>query len=136
MSSIFYSTCSCYFVTCVLKIEKQRRIERIKQKRAQLQELLLQVKKPGCVHYLLCVCLLLPDLLSPCFLLWGPSDTWWGCTSASSPRPEPVTRHRICLKVVHLRGIWGRMDTCICMAESLFCPPETITTLLISCISI
>ena len=24
------------------------------------------------------------------------------------------------------------MDTCICMAESLCCPPETITTLLIS----
>ncbi|XP_059519697.1 transcription factor Dp-2 isoform X2 [Myotis daubentonii] len=35
-------TSSCYFVTCVSKIEKQRRIERIKQKRAQLQELLLQ----------------------------------------------------------------------------------------------
>ena len=29
------------------------------------------------------------------------------------------------------RGVWGRMDTCICMAESLCCPPETITTLLI-----
>ena len=27
----------------------------------------------------------------------------------------------------------GRMDTCICMAESLCCPPETITTLLINC---
>ena len=27
------------------------------------------------------------------------------------------------------RGLWGRMDTCICMAESLHCPPETITTL-------
>ena len=26
----------------------------------------------------------------------------------------------------------GRMDTCICMAESLPCSPETITTLLIS----
>ena len=25
----------------------------------------------------------------------------------------------------------GRMDTCICMAESLCCAPETITTLLI-----
>ena len=25
----------------------------------------------------------------------------------------------------------GRMDTCICMAESLHCSPETITTLLI-----
>ena len=30
------------------------------------------------------------------------------------------------------RGIWGRMDTCICMAESLCCPPETITILLIT----
>ena len=29
------------------------------------------------------------------------------------------------------RGIWGRMDTCICMAESFFCSTETITTLLI-----
>ena len=30
------------------------------------------------------------------------------------------------------RGIWGRMDTRICMAESLCCSPETVTTLLIS----
>ena len=29
------------------------------------------------------------------------------------------------------REVWGRMDTCICMAESLNCSPETITTLLI-----
>ena len=29
------------------------------------------------------------------------------------------------------RGIRGRMDTCVCMAESLCCQPETITTLLI-----
>ena len=28
------------------------------------------------------------------------------------------------------KGVWGRMDTCICMAES-FHPPETITALLI-----
>ena len=32
------------------------------------------------------------------------------------------------------RGVWGRMDTYICMAESLCCSPETITTLLISCV--
>ena len=30
------------------------------------------------------------------------------------------------------KGTWERMDTCICMAESLCCLPETITTLLIS----
>ena len=29
-------------------------------------------------------------------------------------------------------GVWGRMETCICMAESLCCSPETITILLIS----
>ena len=28
------------------------------------------------------------------------------------------------------RGVWGRMDTCICMAESLHRSPEAITTLL------
>ena len=28
------------------------------------------------------------------------------------------------------RGAWGRMDTCICMAESLRCSPDTITALL------
>ena len=29
------------------------------------------------------------------------------------------------------RRFWGRMDTCICMTESLHCSPETVTTLLI-----
>ena len=29
------------------------------------------------------------------------------------------------------REVWGRMDTCIWMAESLHCSPDTITTLLI-----
>ena len=29
------------------------------------------------------------------------------------------------------RGVWGRMDTCICTAESLHCSPETIITFLI-----
>ena len=29
------------------------------------------------------------------------------------------------------RGIWGGMDTCMCMSESLHCQPETVTTLLI-----
>ena len=28
------------------------------------------------------------------------------------------------------RGVWGRMDSCICMAESPCCPPEITTTLL------
>ena len=29
------------------------------------------------------------------------------------------------------REAWGRMEACICMAESLCCPPETITALLL-----
>ena len=33
---------------------------------------------------------------------------------------------------LHKRGVWGRMNTCICMTEFLCCPPETIPTLLIS----
>ena len=30
------------------------------------------------------------------------------------------------------RVVWARMDTCICMPESLCCPPETMTTLLMA----
>ena len=30
-------------------------------------------------------------------------------------------------------GVWGRMDTCVCTAESLCCPPKTTITLLIGC---
>ena len=33
-------------------------------------------------------------------------------------------------------GVWGRMDSCVCMAESLCYSPETITTLLIGYTSI
>ena len=33
-------------------------------------------------------------------------------------------------------GVWGRMDTCVCMAENLCHPPETITALLIGYTSI
>ena len=32
--------------------------------------------------------------------------------------------------------VWGRIDPCICMAESLRCPPEITTTLLIGYTSI
>ena len=33
---------------------------------------------------------------------------------------------------LNVTGVWRGMDTCISMAKSLFCPPETIPTLLIS----
>ena len=34
------------------------------------------------------------------------------------------------------RGVWERMDICICMDESLCYPPETVTALLIGYTSI
>lgn len=34
------------------------------------------------------------------------------------------------------KGVWGKMDTCMCTAESLHCSPETITILLIGYIPI
>ena len=37
-----------------------------------------------------------------------------------------MARNRICIETP------GRMDTCICIAEPVCCPPETVTTLLIS----
>lgn len=29
------------------------------------------------------------------------------------------------------RGVWGRIDTCICMVALLSCAPKTVTALLI-----
>jgi len=34
------------------------------------------------------------------------------------------------------RGVWGRMNTCICMLESLSYSPEIIAALLIGCIQV
>ena len=30
------------------------------------------------------------------------------------------------------RGVWGRKDTCVCMAKSLHCPPEATTLLFVN----
>ena len=47
----------------------------------------------------------------------------------------PTVQHRELCSMLHGsldgRGVQGRGDTCICVAESLRCPPNTITTLLI-----
>ena len=46
----------------------------------------------------------------------------------------PIVQHRELCSILcgslDGRGVWGRMDMCICMAESLHCPPKTITALL------
>ena len=47
--------------------------------------------------------------------------------------PDVTGNSAQCRVALHRRGVWGRMDTCIHMAESLCCAPETITRLLISC---
>ena len=49
---------------------------------------------------------------------------------------HPTVQHRELSSVLCGSLDWGgvcrRLDTCICMAESLRCSPEAITTLLIS----
>ena len=49
----------------------------------------------------------------------------------------PTAQHRELCSVLcgSLDGVWGRMDTCTCMAESLHCSPETLTTLFVNQLS-
>ena len=52
----------------------------------------------------------------------------------------PTVEHRELCSLSHGSldewGVWGRMDTRLCVAESVWCPPEIITTLLIDPTSI
>ena len=47
---------------------------------------------------------------------------------------RPTEQHReSCLMICgspDARGVWEKVNTCICMAKSLCCPPETITLLI------
>ena len=49
---------------------------------------------------------------------------------------DPTVEHRELCSVLggrlEGRGVWGRIDTCICLAESLCCSPETITALFVN----
>ena len=40
---------------------------------------------------------------------------------------EQVELYPVLCGSLNGRGVWGRMDTCVCMAELLCCSPETIT---------
>ena len=51
--------------------------------------------------------------------------------SLSSHYLLPQEEFRSVLKAP-ANALWGRMDTCICMTDSLCCPPKTTITLLIS----
>ena len=47
------------------------------------------------------------------------------------PTVQPRDLYSMFYGSLNGRGVWGRMDTCICMAELLCCAPKTITMLLI-----
>ena len=65
----------------------------------------------------------------------------WSCTHGyiqnGYNQQGPVVWHmEFCSKLcasLDGQGAWGRMDKCMCMADSVFCPPETTTTLFIGC---
>ena len=56
---------------------------------------------------------------------------WWTCTYCCIWNGYPTRTYCLPPNPLPSRGVWGRMDTCICMPETLHCSPETITTLLI-----
>ena len=51
-------------------------------------------------------------------------------------KDQPIVHHReLCLMLygsLDGRGVWGRMDACIGMAESLHCSSELIATLFVN----
>ena len=68
------------------------------------------------------------------------SGVWDGHVHAAIFKKDnqqgPTVQHReLCLMLWGSlgvpRGVWGRMDPCICMAEPLPCSPETVIALLI-----
>ena len=65
--------------------------------------------------------------------LWGGHGHTAGFNMES--QQGPAAQHRELCSVLwgslDGRGVWGRMDPCVCTAESLRWSPETITTLLI-----
>jgi len=71
---------------------------------------------------------------------WGEGTVWDQCVHTAIFKMDnqqgPTVWHReLCSMLcgsLDGRAVWGRMDTCICMAESPCCSPGTITTLLIS----
>ena len=76
--------------------------------------------------------------------VWGKEVVWnWHVHTLifkMDNQQGPAVQHReLCLPLygsLDGRGVWGRMPSCICMAESLRCLSETTTTLLITYTSI
>ena len=68
----------------------------------------------------------------------GDKNWVWTAIYKMHNQQAPTLEHRELCSVLYGslggRGVWGRMDTHICMAEFLCCSLETITTSLISCV--
>ena len=66
-------------------------------------------------------------------------DTWEGHVHSAlfkmDNQQKPVVQHgelhSVLCGSLDGRRVWGRMDPCVCMAESLHCSPGSITTLFI-----
>ena len=67
---------------------------------------------------------------------WGEGQgVWDGCVHTAllemDDEQGPTVKHSECCSMLcgslDARGVWGRMDTCPCMTESLHCSSETIT---------
>ena len=63
----------------------------------------------------------------------GDGGAWWAAVCGIAQSRTRLKRLSSSSSSSSLNGsrVWGRMDTCICMAESLFCSPEPMATLLI-----
>ena len=57
------------------------------------------------------------------------------CLKQITSKRLPVWHRELCSMLcgsLDGRGVWRRMDTYVCMTESLPCSPETITTLFVN----
>ena len=96
----------------------------------------LLYKKGGV--YFICNCILLKvlDVKMRLFLMRGrDSQGAWDrhvhiAVFKMDNQQGPTVYRELCSMlsgILEGREVWGRMDTCLCMAESLCCSPETVT---------
>ena len=67
-------------------------------------------------------------------IVWEFGHVYTAIFKMDNQQGPTVERREFCSKLcgsLDGRGVWERMDICPCVAESLYCPSETITILLI-----
>ena len=66
--------------------------------------------------------------------VWVSSGSWWwtGKPGVLQSMGSQRVGHNWATEL-KWEGIWKRVDTCICITESLCCTPETVTTVFINC---